>query len=56
MKNEIIINKELKILLLQVLKKGSLTIEQAKQIIEPFETEITLQQIREINRFFEAEL
>lgn len=56
MKNEIILTKELKILFLQVLKSGVLKREQAKIIIEPFEHQMTSQEIKDFLIELNAEI
>ncbi len=48
MKNEITLTKETKVLLLQVLKSGILTREQAEQITRPFEIILTPEQINKL--------
>lgn len=48
MKNEIILTKEIKILLLEVLKRGILTRYEAEQITKPFELILTPEQIQQV--------
>ena len=47
MKNEIILTKEIKILLIEVLKSGIMTKDQAQQITHPFEIILTPEQIQQ---------
>ncbi len=49
------LNKETKVLLLQVLKHGEMTREQAKQIIRPFETHMTIEEAKEFRKKLDSE-
>ncbi len=47
MKNEILLTKEIKILLIEVLKRGTMTQNEAELITKPFEIILTPEQIKQ---------
>jgi hypothetical protein len=48
--NEIILSKQQKVIMLQILKANKMTKEQAKQIIRPFETHMTIEEAKEFRK------
>jgi hypothetical protein len=55
MKDKIILSKQQKIIILQILKANEMTKEQAKQIIRPFETHMTIEEAKEFRKKLDAE-
>ena len=56
METEIKLTKDLKILLLKILKSGVLRKEQSEQIMEPFEHQMTLKEAKEFLMKLENEI
>jgi hypothetical protein len=53
---KIILSKELKILLLKILKSGELTFNEAKAIIKPFENHLSIDEAKEFLKKLENEI